>query len=88
MTALTIESATRQLAGRFSLREFVQADMAVSYRHFRLVVTGKRGVPATLIRRMDQIARAQGAAMALLVPGLPTPIQIGLAAPSANPSLN
>jgi hypothetical protein len=88
MSALTIESATRHFAGSSTIREFVQSDLAVGYRHFRRVVTGERSTPNTLIRRLDQLAVARGESLELLVPDLPSPIQIGLKPPTANPSLN
>ena len=88
MNSLTIERAARQLAGSSTIREFVQSDLAISYPHFRQVVRGAYSTPHTLIRRLDQLATAKGESISLLIPDLPSPIQIGIKSPSANPHLN
>ena len=89
MSSLTIEDATRHLAGQSSIKEFIKTDLAVTYVHFRRVVTGKRtSIPYTLINRLHAVAAARGESISLVIPDLPSPIQIGIRPPAANPQLN
>jgi hypothetical protein len=85
---LSIESAANLLCGRFAKKQFVQTDLAISYRYFRRISKHERPTPPALIRRLDKVARERGEILRLQIPELPSPITLGLKSPLNLPSLN